>query len=299
MTTGTSSASSMRPPHLELLLRVEPVERRRALGIEHRDEPLGTVGALRARPGRRTPRRGGRARAWATIASTRSARITSTSTVPSLGLLVRECSGQQVPVGRYSGDRVGGDHPDQHRAGQAVGRGGADGGGQRRLRRERGRCGRNRLGRPRWRRWPARTPYRRPPGCAPGGWCGRARRERCSRRAGRPPGSARRRSRPPRWWCSAGSAAIAARRTRRLARRAAASDRTRRPGRSCHGRPVAWSTTLPAEFTATSAPTVTPDGSVVDAVPTPPLSTPARAPTPAPTVPTADPSSLRPRSQAA
>jgi hypothetical protein len=47
--------------------------------------------------------------------------------------------------------------------------------------------------------------------------------------------------------------------------------------------------TLPAEFTATSAPTVTPDGSVVDAVPTPPFSTPAQAPTPAPTVPTATP----------
>src|SRR5277367_6209304 len=44
--------------------------------------------------------------------------------------------------------------------------------------------------------------------------------------------------------------------------------------------------TLPAEFTATSAPTITPDGSVVDAVPTPPFSTPAQAPTPAPTVPT-------------
>jgi hypothetical protein len=50
---------------------------------------------------------------------------------------------------------------------------------------------------------------------------------------------------------------------------------------------VLWSTTLPAEFTTTSAPTVTPDGSVTDAVPTPPLSTPAQAPTPAPTVPTA------------
>ena len=50
---------------------------------------------------------------------------------------------------------------------------------------------------------------------------------------------------------------------------------------------MAWSTTLPAEFTATSAPTVTPDGSVVDAVPMPPFSTPAHAPTPAPTVPTA------------
>ena len=54
-----------------------------------------------------------------------------------------------------------------------------------------------------------------------------------------------------------------------------------------HGRPVARSTTSPAEFTATNAPTVTPEGSVVDAVPIPPLSTPARAPTPAPTVPTA------------
>ena len=55
--------------------------------------------------------------------------------------------------------------------------------------------------------------------------------------------------------------------------------RTRRSGRPCHGSPVAGSTTLPAELTTTIAPTVTPiSASVIDAVPTPPLSTPARAP---------------------
>ena len=54
-----------------------------------------------------------------------------------------------------------------------------------------------------------------------------------------------------------------------------------------HGSPVAGSNTSPAEFTTTSAPTVTPDSSRIEAVPTPPLRTPARAPTPAPTLPTA------------
>ena len=37
-----------RPPHLELLAGVEPVERRRPLGVDHLDEPLGAVGALRS-----------------------------------------------------------------------------------------------------------------------------------------------------------------------------------------------------------------------------------------------------------
>ncbi len=54
-----------------------------------------------------------------------------------------------------------------------------------------------------------------------------------------------------------------------------------------HGNPVAGSSTSPAEFTTTIAPTVTPEASTLEAVPTPPLSTPARAPTPAPTQPTA------------
>jgi hypothetical protein len=40
-------------------------------------------------------------------------------------------------------------------------------------------------------------------------------------------------------------------------------------------------------LTATIALTVTPESSFAEAVPSPPLSTPARAPTPAPTVPTA------------
>ena len=110
------------------------------------------------------------ARACATMASTRSARITSTT-----ALLPTFCerSGQHVTVGRYSGDRLGGQHADHHRAGQTVGRGGADGGGQLRLRRHR----RRRVGcrrRPRWRRWPARTRYRRPAGCERAGWCGPA-----------------------------------------------------------------------------------------------------------------------------
>ncbi|CFE60927.1 Uncharacterised protein [Mycobacterium tuberculosis] len=60
------------------------------------------------------------------------------------------------------------------------------------------------------------------------------------------------------------------------------------PTRSAiHGKPVAGSTTLPAAFTTARTPTVTPDCRVADAVPTPPLSAPARAPTPTPTVPTA------------
>src|SRR6185312_15334999 len=36
-----------RPPHLELLAGIEAVEGGRTFGVEHRDVPLGTVGALR------------------------------------------------------------------------------------------------------------------------------------------------------------------------------------------------------------------------------------------------------------
>src|SRR5258705_10832179 len=65
------------------------------------------------------------------MASTRSARITSTSG-PSFQ--VRERSGQHVTVGRYSGDGLRGKHANHHRTRQTVGRGSTDNGGQLELR---------------------------------------------------------------------------------------------------------------------------------------------------------------------
>ena len=193
----------MRAPHLELLARVEPVERRRPLGVDHgecrsgRSEPSGPAITPHASSG-------WSARAWATMASTRSARITSTAGAPVSRSVGTERSRQHVAVGRYSGDRLGGQHADQHRTGQAVGRGRADRRDQRGLRRHR----RRRVGRtvP-----PRSAPVASANTVSPSSGVCAGRMVRASpscaaigERGGTRRGSARRRWRPRRSWCSAG-----------------------------------------------------------------------------------------------
>jgi len=94
--------------------------------------------------------------------------------------------GKQVPVRRYSGDRLGGQHADQHRPGQAVRRGGPYRGDQGRLRRHR----RRGLSGP---RPTSMAPVASANTVSPSsgvwhaGWCGPARHARRRRRGGTPP----------------------------------------------------------------------------------------------------------------
>ena len=94
-----------------------------------------------------------------------------------------------------------------------------------------------------------------------GRMCGPGRRGRRSPRAGMPPGSARRRSPPRRSSVFSGAQRRRQRaRAPRSVRPAAVVSANSRIRSAIHGRPVARSTTSPAEFTTTTAPTVTPDG---------------------------------------